>query len=723
MNDGAPKPVRVGLSLMPSDDFRVATASLFDAGEVDAVEWSVDMGFGVPIPPWLDDRLRAFGRADRLYGHGVEMSPFSADRSASMDAWLDDLERAAGALRVAHFSEHFGFMTATGFLGGTPLPVPWSRAALDLGVERFREIRARVGCPVGIENLALALGADDVRNQPRFLSALCDRADLFLLLDVHNLYCQALNFPAAMDGSNALDRARALALAYPLHRVRELHVSGGSLTPIGFRRDSHDDGTPEDVLELVRFVVPRCPNLEVVILERSDRTLFGAHEAEAFREEFAALKRAVFEAPQTFAPPAVEVSGVDRGPLEDDADSLASIERAMLAALSTGAPPAEVRASLRRAPSAGTYEPWIASWEEKAIDVATSLVLEWSIEPPPSNASEASATQLAIVQAEHHRPARRVRVPIRRPGPGQVLVRVHASGVCGTDVHIREGRFALPLPLHLGHEPVGVIEAIGEGVSHLALGDRVGVPWVQAGCGRCRACARGALWMCVDPITWIQNGGGHAELVVAEARGVVQIPDDVPFELAAPMMCAGFTVMSGYRAASPRPGERVAVLGIGGLGHLGVQIARAMGHDVIALTSSTDKARDAAGLGAMEVVVCDDDAGAALEARGGVDVILSTTSSIVAASSAVKGLCPGGRLVLLGLGAGALTLDPMTLILAQASVVGGLPTERAHLVDALDLVSRGTVRPSVERYPMNLAERAMNRVRSGRVRFRAVLEP
>lgn len=711
--------VVVGLSLMPSADFHAASAPLFEAGLVDAVEWSVDMGFDARPPDWLDAHVRAYGELGRLYGHGVEMSPFSAHESAAQRTWLDDVERAAAAAPYVHFSEHFGFMSAAGFEGGTPLPLPTSRAALDLGEERFGELRRRVGRPVGVENLAFAFGPKDVRAQPAFLRELCARIDGFLLFDAHNLYCQAENFPGAARGDTALERAMELALAYPLDRVREIHVAGGSIAHPGrpFRRDSHDRETPSDVLELVRFVVARCPNLEVVLLERSDRTLFGASEVASFHAEFRALRAATKDATKAPLPELIPRAPELR--IEDERASLAAAQGGVLAALSSGDLGADVVARLRGAAELAPYDDWFASWDPSAVDVASALVAEWSLEPPPTGVS----SQVAVVQTALHRPARRLRVAIPRPGPGQALLRVRASGICGTDVHIREGRFALPLPLRMGHEPVGEVEALGDGVRSLAIGDRVGVPWVQAGCGRCPGCARGRLWACVDPTTWIQNGGGHAELVVTEAAGCVRLPDAIPFEEAAPIMCAGFTVMSSYRAAHPRPGERVAVLGLGGLGHLGVQIARAYGHDVVVLTSSADKADEARRLGAASAIVATDEVGAALEANGGADVILATTSSMDAVSSAARGLRAGGRLVLCGLGPGALSIDPMTLILAQASIVGGLPTERAHLVDALDLVARGAVRPWVERYPLGLAERAFARVRDGRVRFRAVLEP
>ena len=219
----------------------------------------------------------------------------------------------------------------------------------------------------------------------------------------------------------------------------------------------------------------------------------------------------------------------------------------------------------------------------------------------------------------------------------------------------------------------------------------------------------------------MQNGGGHAELMVVEASGCVEIPDALSFEEAAPMFCAGFTIMSGYRRATPRPGDRIAVLGLGGLGHLGLQIAKAFGHEVLALTSSADKRVELLALGADDVILVGDDPGRALADAGGADVILATTSSAAQVGQIVSGLRPEGRLALMGLGEGPIEIDPMSLILSQGSIVGALQDDRAHLLEVLELAAAGRVRPKVEAFPLVLVERAMNRLAEGRVRYRAVL--
>ena len=173
-------------------------------------------------------------------------------------------------------------------------------------------------------------------------------------------------------------------------------------------------------------------------------------------------------------------------------------------------------------------------------------------------------------------------IPEPRPGPNQVLIKVRASGLCYTDVHITDGFLPADFPCTLGHEPVGEVVEVGPGVSTRKAGDRVGVPWVQATCGRCEWCRRGKPLFCPQQVgTGVNLPGGHAEFMVAYADATMLIPDGVPFEQAAPIFCAGYTVWSGFRIADPKPHERVAVVGVGGLGHLAVQYAKAAGRSSV----------------------------------------------------------------------------------------------------------------------------------------------
>ncbi len=310
-----------------------------------------------------------------------------------------------------------------------------------------------------------------------------------------------------------------------------------------------------------------------------------------------------------------------------------------------------------------------------------------------------------------------------RPGPGQVLVRVHASGMCWSDVLAHRGHWPVQLPIVPGHEPAGEIFKVGAGVTSLNVGDRVGVSWNQKGCGTCVWCQRRKPTYCPAYQSWMTLGGGYSELMLAYESGCTLLPEGVSVEAAAPVFCAGFTVMSGLRNASPQPGDRVAVLGIGGLGHMAVQYAAALGLETIVLTSTAEKIKFAKELGAAEAVVTEDDPGKALADVGGADIVLATTTSAAQVSKVVSGLRPEGRLVTMGVTDGPLVIGDLTkLLFHQCSIKGSTHNNRADLVEALDLVARGKVTPIIETYPFSQINAARERVESGKVRFRAVVQ-
>jgi D-arabinose 1-dehydrogenase-like Zn-dependent alcohol dehydrogenase len=309
-----------------------------------------------------------------------------------------------------------------------------------------------------------------------------------------------------------------------------------------------------------------------------------------------------------------------------------------------------------------------------------------------------------------------------KPAAGQVLVRIKASGMCGTDVHVHHGHFPISLPKVLGHEPVGVIAETGAGVTNLRVGDRVGVSWHQKGCGRCRACMEWRSQYCPEGQTWMNLGGGNSELMLAWASGCTIVPEGLGDAEAAPIFCAGYTVLSGLRNGAPRPGDRVAVVGIGGLGHLAVQYAKALGLEVFAITGTANKKEEARALGADEVIVASGDLGSALQAAGGADVILGTTNSAAHASQAVGGLRPEGRYVNMGALDGPIQADAGMLLGKQLRIVGSTQSSRRDLVEALDLAAAGRVKPRIERYPLEKANEVRDRLQAGKVRYRAVLE-
>jgi len=313
-------------------------------------------------------------------------------------------------------------------------------------------------------------------------------------------------------------------------------------------------------------------------------------------------------------------------------------------------------------------------------------------------------------------------VPDPRAEDGQVIVRIEACGLCGTDVHVHHGYIpGIQLPIVPGHEPVGRIVEVGRGVMGLKVGDRVGVSWAQQGCGRCRACQEQREGYCQSSQSWMQLGGGFGELMRAWARGCTIVPEGLSSEDAAPMFCAGFTVMSGFRAADPKPGERVAVIGIGGLGHLAVQVAKALGHEVVAITGSADKVKPALELGAHQAIPAGDDAGKSLMMVGGADVVVSTSNSAKHVSQVLGGLRPEGRLVNLGALDGPIAVDSFQLMFPPRRLVGASQGHRRDLVELLGLAAAGKVKPKLEVHPLQEINQVLDRQAAGKVRFRSVI--
>jgi len=309
-------------------------------------------------------------------------------------------------------------------------------------------------------------------------------------------------------------------------------------------------------------------------------------------------------------------------------------------------------------------------------------------------------------------------VPKPDPGPNQVLVKMHASGICYTDVHQTLGHLPGPFPRILGHEPVGEIVAVAADVTTRKVGDRVGSAWIQSTCGRCEWCLRGRKMFCAYlKGTGIEAPGGHAEYMLMNADATFLIPAKIPYEQAAPIFCAGYTVYSGLRWAHPKPHERVAVLGIGGLGHLAVQYAKAAGFETIAISHSPDKDKMIRELGADEIVRD----GKSLSAAGGADIILSTSNSTKSMNDSIQGLRPDGRLITMGADAEPISVPLMDLIGKRIQIIGSQQNGPEYLYEALDFVAQGKVKTIVETYPLTEAPKAYERVAQGKVRFRAVL--
>ncbi|MFF3093713.1 alcohol dehydrogenase catalytic domain-containing protein [Streptomyces cyaneofuscatus] len=335
----------------------------------------------------------------------------------------------------------------------------------------------------------------------------------------------------------------------------------------------------------------------------------------------------------------------------------------------------------------------------------------------------------AVVMTGANQPWEVQEVPTPTAEPGQVLVKVHASGMCFTDVWATTGYGGDIYPQTPGHEVVGEVVEVGAGVHTRQVGDRVGTTWVQSACGRCDYCRENrpltgqtAMNCPGARTTGFSTQGGHAEYIAITAGGTVLLPDGLAYEDAAPMMCAGYTTWSGLRDASPQPHEKVAVVGIGGLGHVALQLARASGFETIAITHSPDKHELAAQLGADHVVAN----GEELRDLGGTDVLLITTNAFDAAEEAMTGLRPDGRVVLSGLDFTrpfSISSEGVPFHMMRQQVIGSTHGGQHYLAEVLDLAAKGKVKPITETFPLDRATDAYDRLSSGKMRFRGVLTP
>src|SRR5262245_39454600 len=313
---------------------------------------------------------------------------------------------------------------------------------------------------------------------------------------------------------------------------------------------------------------------------------------------------------------------------------------------------------------------------------------------------------------------------IPEPGPGHVRVQVEACGICHSDVFVKEGLWpGLQYPRVPGHEVAGHIDAVGANVSAWRPGQRVGVGWHGGHCFVCPSCQRGDFAMCVQrKVTGIDFDGGYAEYMLAPVTALAAIPDDVPAEEAGPFMCAGVTVYNALRNSGARGGEVVAVHGIGGLGHLGVQYARQMGFATVAINRGNDKEPLARQLGAHYYIDASaQDVVTELQKLGGARVILATAPNAQAISALVDGLSASGTLLVPAAPAEPLTINVMSLISGRRSVAGCYSGTARDAQDTMEFSALTGVHPMIEKYPLNRVAEAYEHMHSGRARFRAVL--
>ena len=313
---------------------------------------------------------------------------------------------------------------------------------------------------------------------------------------------------------------------------------------------------------------------------------------------------------------------------------------------------------------------------------------------------------------------------IPEPGPGQVRVKVEACGICHSDSLVKDGIWpGLEYPRVPGHEIAGRVDAVGDNVTSWAVGQRVGVGWHGGHCFVCEQCRRGDFAMCVNrKVTGIDFDGGYATHVIVPAAVLAAIPDDLPAEEAGPFMCAGVTVFNALRNSGARAGEVVAVHGIGGLGHLGVQYARRMGFETVAINRGKDKEELARQLGAHHYIdATAQDPVVELQKLGGANVILATAPNAAAISALVDGLAPSGKLLVPAAPAEPLAINVFSLIMKRSSVAGWYSGTAMDSQDTMEFSALSGVHPMIEKYPLDRVAEAYEQMHSGKVRFRVVL--
>ncbi|MFX3623961.1 MAG: alcohol dehydrogenase AdhP [Ectobacillus sp.] len=318
-------------------------------------------------------------------------------------------------------------------------------------------------------------------------------------------------------------------------------------------------------------------------------------------------------------------------------------------------------------------------------------------------------------------------VPVPEVGLNEVLVHIHACGVCHTDLHAAHGDWPVKpkLPLIPGHEGVGVIEKVGEGVTHLKVGDRVGIPWLYSACGHCEYCLTGRETLCMEQ----QNAGysvdgGYAEYCVAAADYVVKIPDNIGFVEAAPLFCAGVTTYKALKVSEAKPGEWVAIYGIGGLGHLALQYAKAMGMNVVAVDTFDEKLELAKELGADLVInpLKEDAADWIQREIGGVHASICTAVSKKAFDQAYRSVRRGGACVAVGLPPEKMEIPIFDTVLNGVKVIGSIVGTRKDLQETLQFAAEGKVKAIIETRHLDEINEIFAEMEEGKINGRIVLD-
>ncbi len=359
-------------------DILSAAFPLLEAGRVKAIEWSFDtLYWAEQVPDWFSELLHTYSSRNRLIGHGVFFSLLSGRWTPEQQHWLQQLRQLATDFPFDHITEHFGFFTGQNFHYGAPLTIPFTSTTLRIGQDRLSRISDACQCPVGLENLAFSYSLEEVKNHGEFLQKLIEPVNGFIILDLHNLYCQLHNFAVPFND---------LVKLYPLDRVREIHISGGSwedsvLVPDRqIRRDTHDDAVPEEVFALLKRTLPMCPNLKYVVLEQLGNGLKTEASRGRFRSDFSRMESLVQEhnrsiPEQNTAPSFLPLHTIRPGAAVED-EALYQQQLLLSRILETASSYEEARHQLNSSPLANSA--WhLENWEPHMLETARHIAQKW----------------------------------------------------------------------------------------------------------------------------------------------------------------------------------------------------------------------------------------------------------------------------------------------------------------------------------------------------------
>ena len=354
-----------------------ACLPLMEESRIEALEWSFDALYKVQeIPTWFQELLTAFSKEERLIGHGVFFSLFSGKWLPEQEAWLQKLQQTCSEFQFDHITEHFGFMTGKNFHQGAPLNIPYTPTTLAIGQDRLKRIYAACQCPIGLENLAFSYSLDEVKRHGRFLDQLLEPVNGFIILDLHNLWCQLHNFSIAFD---------ELIQLYPLAKVREIHISGGSWDQSQIekgrtiRRDTHDDAVPAAVFQLLETVIPACPHLKYVVLEQLGNGLENTESKQQFYADFLEMENIIRQKTQpawlTTLASFLPSSPVIPGPLVED-EWLYRQQEELSTILESSHSYEDARLLLGR--SSLAHSEWqVENWDPAMIETAIKIAQKW----------------------------------------------------------------------------------------------------------------------------------------------------------------------------------------------------------------------------------------------------------------------------------------------------------------------------------------------------------